>query len=94
MTQNQLNQLVKLITVCATAFLVVLVGIITFQRIKFTKVENEIQDIDTRIESLYTQKSDLETDISNSKNDLFIEDSLRNDLKIKDGETYFVIEEK
>ncbi len=94
MTQQQLNQLIKFITVCSTAFLVLLVGIITFQRIKYAKVEKEIQDIDTQIESLYAQKSDLETDIENRKNDLYIEDSLRNDLKIKNGETYFVIEEE
>lgn len=94
MTQQQLNQLIKFITVCSTAFLVLLVGIIAFQRIKYTKVEKEIQDIDTQIESLYNQKNELETDIENRKNDLFIEDNLRNDLKIKDGETYFVIDEK
>ena len=44
MNQDQLNKLVKLITVCATAFIVLLVGIIAFQRIKFARLQNEVDD--------------------------------------------------
>lgn len=94
MTQEQLNRLVKLITTCATMFVLILVGIIVFQRIKVASIQNEIEKTDKKIELLSSKKSELESDLDDSKSPLYIEDVLRNDLKIKDNEDYFVIEER
>ncbi len=94
MNQDQLNKLVKLITVCATAFIVLLVGIIAFQRIKFARLQNEVDDVDSQIEALNYQQSELKTDIENSNSQLYIEEMLRNKLIIKDNETYFQIDEQ
>ena len=94
MTQEQLNRLVKLITTCATMFALILVGIIVFQRIKVASIQSEIEKTDKKIELLSSKKSELESDLDDSKSPLYIEDVLRNDLKIKDKEDYFVIEER
>lgn len=94
MTQEQLNRLVKLITICATMFVLILVGIIVFQRIKVASIQSEIEKTDKKIELLSSKKSELESDLDDSKSPLYIEDVLRNDLKIKDNEDYFVIEER
>lgn len=94
MTQEQLNRLVKLITTCATMFVLILVGIIVFQRIKVASIQSEIEKTDKKIELLSSEKSELESDLDDSKSPLYIEDVLRNDLKIKDNEDYFVIEER
>ncbi len=94
MTQEQLNRLVKLITTCATMFVLILVGIIVFQRIKVASIQSEIEKTDKKIELLSSKKSELESDLDDSKSPLYIEDVLRNDLKIKDNEDYFVIEER
>lgn len=94
MSQEQLNRLVKLITTCATMFVLILVGIIVFQRIKVASIQSEIEKTDKKIELLSSKKSELESDLDDSKSPLYIEDVLRNDLKIKDNEDYFVIEER
>lgn len=94
MTQEQLNRLVKLITTCATMFVLILVGIIVFQRIKVASIQSEIEKTDKKIELLSSKKFELESDLDDSKSPLYIEDVLRNDLKIKDNEDYFVIEER
>ena len=94
MTHEQLNRLVKLITTCATMFVLILVGIIVFQRIKVASIQSEIEKTDKKIELLSSKKSELESDLDDSKSPLYIEDVLRNDLKIKDNEDYFVIEER
>ena len=94
MNQEQLNRLVKLITTCATMFVLLLVRIITFQRIKYTAVQKEIEKTDKKIEVLSTKKAELESEVKNSKSPLYIEDVLRGELKIRDNEDYFVIEER
>lgn len=94
MTQEQLNRLVKLITTCATMFVLILVGIIVFQRIKVASIQSEIEETDKKIELLSSKKSELESYLDDSKSPLYIEDVLRNDLIIKDNEDYFVIEER
>ena len=75
-------------------FVLILVGIIVFQRIKVASIQSEIEKTDKKIELLSSKKSELESDLDDSKSPLYIEDVLRNDLKIKDNEDYFVIEER
>ncbi len=94
MNQDQLNTLVKCITAFATAFVVILVGIITFQRIKINNANKHLTNLDNEIAQMTTTKSTLETEIENSKSPTYIEEMLRDQLIIKDNETYFEVTEK
>ena len=94
MEQKKLNNLIKTITVLATAFLVVLVGIITYQRILYTKYDKQVVELQTEIDTLQEKRSNLEDGIEKRSSSIYLEELARSELLIKDGETYFEITEK
>jgi cell division protein FtsB len=94
MEQKKLNNLIKTITVLATAFLVVLVGIITYQRILYTKYDKQVVELQTEIDALQEKRSNLEDGIEKRSSSIYLEELARSELLIKDGETYFEITEK
>ena len=94
MEQKKLNNLIKTITVLATAFLVVLVGIITYQRILYTKYDKQVIELQAEIDALQEKRSNLEDGIEKRSSSIYLEELARSELLIKDGETYFDITEK
>ncbi len=94
MEQKKLNNLIKAITVLATAFLVVLVGVITYQRILYTKYDKQVVELQTEINALQEKRSNLEDGIEKRSSLIYLEELARSELLIKDGETYFEITEK
>ena len=94
MEQKKLNNLIKTITVLATAFLVVLVGIITYQRILYTKYDKQVVELQAEIDALQEKRSNLEDGIEKRSSSIYLEELARSELLIKDGETYFEITEK
>lgn len=94
MEQKQLNNIVKLATVVATAFLVILVGVITFQRIVYSNYDKQVVELESKIIELQSSRSNLENGIENRSSSTYLEELARSELLIKDGETYFEITEK
>lgn len=94
MEQKKLNNLVKLITVLATAFLVVLVGIITYQRIEYSNYDKKVVHLEEEISALKEKRSNLENGIEKRSSSIYLEELARSELLIKDGETYFEVTEK
>ena len=94
MEQKKLNNLIKTITVLATAFLVVLVGIITYQRIVYTKYDKQVAELEAELKTLQESRSSLENGIEKRSSSIYLEELARSELFIKDGETYFEITEK
>lgn len=95
MTQRELNNLIKNIAVIATAFVVLLVGVITFQRIKFHNLNKEITSLDNKISQIEQERTNLENKIEYQSSQIYLEEYARNQLGlIEDDETYFNIIEK
>lgn len=94
MEQKKLNNIIKAITVLATAFLVILVGIIAFQRITYSKYDKKVIKIDEQIELLQKQRANIENDIEKRSSSVYLEELARSELLIQDDETYFEISEE
>ena len=94
MEQKKLNNIIKAITVFATAFLVILVGIIAFQRITYSKYDKKVIKIDEQIELLQKQRANIENDIEKRSSSVYLEELARSELLIQDDETYFEISEE
>ena len=94
MEQKKLNRLIKTITVLATAFLVILVGIITYQRIVYSNYDKEVVELQKEITALQEKRSNLEDGIEKRSSSIYLEELARSELLIKDGETYFEVTEK
>ena len=94
MEQKKLNNIVKTITVLATAFLVILVGIITFQRIRYASLNKELVKLDDEIALLQEQRSNLEDGIEKRSSSIYLEELARSELLIENDETYLEITEK
>ena len=94
MEQKKLNRLIKTITVLATAFLVILVGVITYQRIVYSNYDKEVIELQNEISALQQKRSNLEDGIERRSSSIYLEELARSELLIKDGETYFEVTEK
>lgn len=94
MEQKKLNNIVKTITVLATAFLVILVGIITFQRITYSKYDKQLVKLDEEIALLQQQRANIEDGIEKRGSSVYLEELARSELLIQDDETYFEITEE
>ena len=94
MEQKKLNRLIKTITVLATAFLVILVGVITYQRIVYSNYDKEVVELQKEITALQEKRSNLEDGIEKRSSSIYLEELARSELLIKDGETYFEVTEK
>ena len=94
MEQKKLNNLIKTITVLATAFLVVLVGIIAYQRIVYSNYDKQVVELQKEITALQEKRSNLEDGIERRSSSIYLEELARSELLIKDGETYFEVTEK
>lgn len=94
MEQKKLNRLIKTITVLATAFLVILVGVITYQRIVYSNYDKEVVELQKEITALQEKRSSLEDGIEKRSSSIYLEELARSELLIKDGETYFEVTEK
>ena len=94
MEQKKLNRLIKTITVLATAFLVILVGIITYQRIVYSNYDKQVVELQKEITALQEKRSNLEDGIEKRSSSIYLEELARSELLIKDGETYFEVTEK
>ena len=94
MEQRKLNNIIKAITALATAFLVILVGIIALQRITYSKYDKEIVKIDEEIQLLQQQRANIENNIEKRGSPVYLEELARSELLIQDDETYFEIDEE
>ncbi|MBP3630181.1 MAG: septum formation initiator family protein [Clostridia bacterium] len=94
MEQKKLNRLIKTITVLATAFLVILVGVITYQRIVYSNYDKQVVELQKEITALQEKRSNLEDGIEKRSSSIYLEELARSELLIKDGETYFEVTEK
>ena len=97
MDTQKLQQKIKIITVIATLFVFLLVGIIVAEYIKITSLNNKIDNIKTEIETLSLKESDLEDKNSSISSDedynTYIEDYARRELgRLKKGEFYIIYE--
>lgn len=93
MTAEKLTKIVKIVTACATVFIVLLVSIIVAEYIKINALNRKIQDVTNDIDTLSSKKNELETDLDYHSRDIYIEDYARRELRmLKDGEVYIDFE--
>ncbi|MEG1581849.1 MAG: septum formation initiator family protein [Clostridia bacterium] len=91
MTGKKLSTLIKTITVCASALLVLLAFVIVFQYVRLGNLKQESLKLSNEISTLTERRKDLENGIISRNGDDFIEDYARDELgKIKDGETIYI----
>lgn len=92
MTAEKLTKIVKIVTSLATAFVVLMVGIIVAEYIFIGSLNKKIDDITTEMDNLSQKQSELQNNIDNMDSD-YIEDYARRELgMLKDGEHYVVFE--
>lgn len=92
MDAQKLQKKVKIITVLATLFVFLLVGIIVAEYIKIGSLNNKIESITTEIDNLSKTESTLKDRTSNI-DDEYIEDYARRELnRLKENEFYIVFE--
>ncbi len=91
MEQKKFAKMLKIITVCATCVLVVMVGIILGQYIKLGSLNKQSNNLDAELASLNSQRQNLEQGIANRLTDAYIEEQAREQLgMIKEGETLYI----
>ena len=92
MVQAQIARKIKLITIFATLFLVLLLGIVGFQYIKMNSLAKKQSMLDTKIAELSVTKTRLEEGIEIRSTDAYVEQQARENLgMIKDDESVYII---
>lgn len=93
MEQTKLNNIVKLITACATLFVVILVSVIIGQYVKLHKLNKELSQLQADITAQTQKRYDLSSSIENRSTSIYLEEYVRDELgMIDEDETYFNIE--
>lgn len=93
MEQTKLNNIVKLITACATLFVVILVSVIIGQYVKLHKLNKELSQLQADITAQTQKRYDLSNSIENRSTSIYLEEYVRDELgMIDEDETYFNIE--
>ena len=93
MEAQKLTKIVKIVTSVATAFVVLLVGIIVAEYIKINSLNREIDDITSNLENLSKTESAIEKDTSYHSSSIYIEDYARRELRmLENGENYIIFE--
>ena len=93
MSTEKLTKIVKIVTVCATVFVFLLVSIIVAEYIKINSLNRQIDDITTEIDALSQSKSELDKNMDYHLSQTYIEDYARRELRMLDnGEVYIVFE--
>lgn len=92
MEQTKLNNIVKLITACATLFVVILVSVIIGQYVKLHKLNKELSQLQADITAQTQKRYDLSSSIENRSTSIYLEEYVRDELgMIDEDETYFNI---
>lgn len=93
MNTEKLTKIVKIVTICATTFVFLLISIIIAEYIKINSLNRKIDDITTEIDNLSKSETELGTNIDYHSKDIYIEDYARRELRMLDeGEVYIVFE--
>ena len=88
---SRLVKTVKLVTVCATCLLVVLVGVIVGQYIGLNNLNNKRNKLNAELSSMQTYEEELQSGINARKTDSYLELQARQELgMIKEGETVYI----
>lgn len=91
MEQSKFAKIVKISTIVATCFLVIMVGIILGQYIKLGKINRQKNSLDAELASMNSQKQTLEQGINNRLSNSYLEQQAREQLgMIKEGETLYI----
>lgn len=91
MEHKKFTKIVKIATICATCFLVIMLGIIIGQYIKLGNLKRQENELDTTLASMNEQRLSLEQGISNRMSYAYLEQQAREQLgMIKEGETLYI----
>lgn len=92
MQNSKSTRIIKLITVCATLVLCILVGVVIFQLTKIKNLENKAEAIDIKSSELSQKREDLKKNIATQSSDTFVEYYARDYLgMLKDGDIIFIV---
>ena len=92
MEQTKLNNIVKLITTCATLFIIILVSIIIGQYINLHKLNKQLDQLQADITAQTEKRYNLSNSIEDRSNSIYLEEYVRDELgMIDENETYFEI---
>ena len=90
---RKFKNMVKLITVCATCFLVIMVVVVFAQQIKIKNLARKETALANELAQLQSQKVSLEKGVSERESDAYIEKEARDRLKlIADNEVIYIYE--
>lgn len=93
MTQAKLSSIVKIVTVFATIFLLVLVCIVCYQYVRINSLSSKSASLDAKIAELSITQANLEEGIEIRSTDAYVEQQAREQLGMikSDGEVVYVV---
>jgi len=90
---RKFKNMIKILTVCATCFLVIMVVVVFAQQIKIKNLARKETQLSDELSSLENQKVSLEKGINERESDAYIEKEARERLKlIGDNEVIYIYE--
>lgn len=90
MNTERLTKIVKIVTTCATVFVVLLISIIIAEYIKINSLNRKIEDITTEIDTLSQSKTELDTNTEHHSKSIYIEDYARRELRMLDEDEVYI----
>lgn len=93
MTKTRLENIVRLVTILATLFLVIMTVLAISLYAKAGVLASKNASLDKQIENLSITRAELEQGIAIRKSDAYIEQQAREDLgMIRDNETLYIFD--
>ncbi|MBQ7579034.1 MAG: septum formation initiator family protein [Clostridia bacterium] len=90
---KKFKKMVKLITVCATCLLVVMIAVVFAQQIKIKNLARQEAKLNSELTQLQNKRTSLESGIENRTSDEYIEKQAREQLGlIGDNEIIYIYE--
>lgn len=91
MSPQKFTKMVKIVTVCASCLLILVIGIIIGQYVKLNNLKQQQRDLDAQIAALAAQRQSLEQGIQNRMTDAYLEGCAREQLGlIREGEILYI----
>lgn len=91
MTTAKLKKIIKLTTICVTAFVAVMVCVITYQCIKIGTLNAKLKHLDSISQNLSQQQEQLQHGIDYSQTSSYLEQQAREEYGMaQQGDTIYV----
>ena len=91
MNEQRLTKIVKIVTSCVTAFVLLIIGIIIAEYIKINSLNKKIEDVTSELNQLSSAETELTENMDYHSSDAYIEDYARRELRMLDKNEQYII---